>query len=142
VVAKRPSSGYRPTGTLDDCNEEWASSLSFYFMYVDDTDDVVGTPAIWSETGVDLRGPTPPTNVTAGIGDEMLVAKWTQSKSIDLLGYRVYCALRQDVTLMPDAGADAGMGAAVLDLLDAGSSSAIDASGPLVEASLSPDSSG
>ncbi len=135
VVARRPSTGYRPQGTLADCEVEWASSLSFYFMYVDDTDDVVGTPAIWSDTGVDMRGPLPPSDVKAGIGDEMLVAQWTQSNSIDLLGYRVYCAPRQDVTLTPDAGAEPGTGAAVLDAGGA----MLDASRPAVEASVLPD---
>jgi hypothetical protein len=124
VVARRPQVGVRARGTLADCDEQWASSLSFYFMYVDDTDDVVGNPSIWSETGVDLKGPTPPSNVEAGIGEESLVAKWTASNSIDLLGYRIYCAPRQDVALssLVDGGVvDAGSGTLVSGLPEAGS---------------------
>lgn len=120
VAARRPASGYRARGTIESCDVEWSSSLSFYFMYVNDTDDVISS-IVWSETGVDLKGPSPPSNVEAGTAESSLVAKWTASKSTDLFGYRVYCAPRQDVVdpgiengdagptlAAPDAGADSG----------------------------------
>lgn len=118
IAARRPASGYRARGTIETCAVEWSSSLSFYFMYVNDTDDVISS-IVWSETGVDLKGPSPPTSVVAGTAESSLVAKWTASKSTDLFGYRVYCAPRQDVVIPenddagptladPAAGPDAG----------------------------------
>jgi hypothetical protein len=124
VVARRPQAGYRAVGTSEVCETDWSSSLTFYFMYVDDTDRVI-THTTWPHTGVDIKGPTPPSNVVAGVAEEALLAKWTSSNSTDLLGYRIYCA-PVGATVAPatptaapsDAGGDGGGSAVVAPGVD------------------------
>jgi hypothetical protein len=93
IIAAPDNGGFaKDTGTLADCNSDWASTLGIYFMYVDDTGDISGNWVRWELTGVDIKGPLPPTNVTAGVGDaDRLVAKWGSSDSLGLTSYNVYC---------------------------------------------------
>jgi hypothetical protein len=117
-------------------------------MYVDDTDDVSSNVVTWTETGVDIKGPLPPSGVTAGPTDNGLVAKWSSSNSLEVLSYNIYCAPRgvgnapdrtdsgadpstaaldAGGTPSPDSGLDAGVGAGV----DSGSDLDAGSTGPL-----------
>ncbi len=110
-VAARPNTGGETLvhGTLDDCYSNLQTDLTFYFMYVDGTDDVLDAPGAikWTYTGLDLKGPPPPSDVQAGIGDDTsLIAKWTPTNSSDRIGYQVYCGAPGPAAT--DAVADAG----------------------------------
>lgn len=39
----------------------------------------------------DLKGPTPPTDFTIGLGDGRLIASWKTSSDRDINGYRLFC---------------------------------------------------
>lgn len=39
----------------------------------------------------DLKGPTPPTDFTVGLGDERLIASWKISGDRDITGYKLFC---------------------------------------------------
>jgi hypothetical protein len=45
----------------------------------------------WSEILVDLRGPSQPSNVSAGVGENMLLVSWDTAANKDINGYRLYC---------------------------------------------------
>ncbi|HEX2734451.1 MAG TPA: hypothetical protein VHM70_22740 [Polyangiaceae bacterium] len=109
IVSKHPATGQLSKGTIDDCNDNWASSLGFYFMYVDDTGDVASNNVVWQNTGVDIKGPLPPSDVHVGIGNEELVAHWKTSGSVGLVGYNLYCSgvLGTEVTPSPAASSSA-----------------------------------
>lgn len=121
VVARRPSaSDPDAQGDIGVCDDNWELSVNFYFMYVNDNGDVLAS-ATWTKTGVDIRGPTPPSAVEARVGDGALLAKWTPSTSTDLLGYNIYCRPTDGVE--GDAGvgnAGAGNADAGVTLADAG----------------------
>ncbi|MBE7478405.1 MAG: hypothetical protein HS104_00210 [Polyangiaceae bacterium] len=84
------------SGTLADCDDSGAPSdgqaVTFYFLLVDGTGQpvTVGAPAT-RQTTYDLVGPPAPGNVSAGIGEDLLVVSWSASTASDLIGYRVYC---------------------------------------------------
>lgn len=60
---------------------------------------VAGTGFQYNEIKFDLVPPSAPTNVSAGIGDNVLELSWTTSLSTDISGYQFYCD--------PAPGADA-----------------------------------
>lgn len=111
VVARRPSaSDPDARGSLEVCDDNWELSVNFYFMYVNDNGDARES-VTWTKTGVDIRGPTPPSQVEAGTGDGALLAKWKPSTSTDLLGYNIYCSPLGGTASGSDPGitlADAG----------------------------------
>lgn len=108
VIAKRTNSNGEAHGSIDNCDDSWQSKLAFYFMYVDDTGDVSGTPATWNDSGVDIEGPLAPSNVTAGPGDHTLVAKWDSSDSLGLMKYYIYCAEAGEGAAPSTTSGDAG----------------------------------
>jgi len=61
-----------------------------FFMFVQAGSDNQVGGATWS-TKYDLAGPTPPQNVTAGIGNTLIVVNWNESTDTDKAGYRFYC---------------------------------------------------
>ncbi len=107
IVDKREvGDSYRANGSEASCDLQWEGEVAIYFMYVEDNGDVINHIK-WTNTGVDLKGPSPPSGVEARIADEALQARWTPSNATDLLGYRVYCA--------PNGGSALGDGGIAAD---------------------------
>jgi MYXO-CTERM domain-containing protein len=80
-------------GCVDPGASSNGRSLFVYFLLVSGSSDAAaGNSAVW-ETVVDLVGPAPPTNLTAGVGDEtFLVVSFDSSTSTDIAGYNAYCS--------------------------------------------------
>ncbi len=92
---KEADAGGPGTGTRDDCDQATGptegTAITLYFMLVDGGGNASGTGANYS-TKFDLVGPSPPTGLSSGIGEDRLFVKWgSASLAGDLLGYRVYC---------------------------------------------------
>lgn len=85
--------GQQP-GTPKDCENNAAGesgphALTLYFMLVD-AGVALGTAGTYA-VNYDLAGPTPPTGVTAGVGEQRLIVQFTGSTSSDRKRYRFYC---------------------------------------------------
>lgn len=117
------------SATAADCDTQAASApsapqtLVLSFLLVDGNEQVPsGETSGQYKVTYDLVGPSPPTNVSAGIGGGELVVNWTASDDPDLLGYRLYCDPPPGGAV-PTAGAsDAGLDASAADSGAAGSS--------------------
>lgn len=66
-----------------------AQSVTLYFFLVNGT-DFVGSGYTW-QTSYDLIGPNPPTGVSVGVGDTLLVLDWDDLKEQDLVSVRFFC---------------------------------------------------
>jgi hypothetical protein len=86
------------SGTASDCDRPEVivpQEITLYFMFTDGR-EIVGTPAIYGveplqDIGFDVTGPRPPTEVSAGIGENRVILEWTPQPSDDLIGYNFYC---------------------------------------------------
>jgi uncharacterized protein (TIGR03382 family) len=115
------TTGWGPgTGKLESCeSKQENTAVSLYFMLVDNGHNVQGTSEPYA-SGIDLIGPDPPTDLSAGIGEEQLIVKWGRSSTAtDRRGYRVYCDPPRGGATAPasspmavDGGADADIDAA------------------------------
>ncbi len=124
IADLREGQDFEANGTLETCNRQWEGQVTIYFMYVSSSGDVASSTT-WTLSGVDLRGPAPPTEVEASASEEALEAKWTPSNATDLLGYRIYCAPNggsalADAGLASDAGSSGSTGACGAEGLVAG----------------------
>lgn len=106
------------SGTATDCDEAGGGAagqaITLYFMLVDGTGQPVGTGSTYA-TQYDLIGPPAPTNVEAGVGENILVVEWSASNANDLIGYRLYCDPKPGTASpasQPMAGGAAGMSGA------------------------------
>jgi hypothetical protein len=101
-------------------------SLGVYFMAMEaDGLTMDGTPAMYS-LDVALVGPDPPTNLTAGVGENLIVATWTPSVDSTIQGFNVYC--QDQGANGGDAGLlEAGLPEATLVCPDTGATAAGDA---------------
>jgi hypothetical protein len=83
-------------------------SVSLYFMAIEaDGQTVDGTSGEY-DFGADLVGPYAPTNVTAGVGEDLIVVNWTPAVDSTIQGFNIYCqdqgAIVKDAgTVMPEA---------------------------------------
>jgi hypothetical protein len=80
--------------SADVCNQQIQLPIAFYLMLVDAGGNIQGSVAKWENTNLDLLGPTAPTALRAGVGEEALVAKWTvpvAGDQDDIDGFAVYC---------------------------------------------------
>lgn len=93
VSTAEPPPGYTPQGSAA-CHAQVAPgtvSVGVYFMAMEaDGLTVDGTPAMYS-LDVDLVGPYPPTGVTAGVGENLIVVNWTPAVDSTIEGFNVYC---------------------------------------------------
>ena len=106
------------SGTATDCDTSGASATqtaTLYFMLVDGSGNTVGTGSTY-EAKYDLLGPSPPTGLSAGIGENRLIVGWsTIPTASDLLGYKIYCDPAPGTTspantpMAADGGADASV---------------------------------
>ena len=100
--------GWGPgTGTLEECTSEGidATALNLTFMFLTGGGEVAGTGQVWTQTGIDVIGPSAPTDIAAATGDTTLAVSWTGSSSLGRYGYNIYCAANSGGG---DAAADAG----------------------------------
>jgi hypothetical protein len=65
-------------------------ALGLYFMIMEGS-QMVGTHALWTQTGVDVSPPRAPTNVVAAAGENRLLVTWETETVNDLLEWRLYC---------------------------------------------------
>lgn len=137
IIAQRKATTFDPTAaSAADCDSYTGSTepapYDIYFLPVN-SDGTTNTAvsAVKYSIKIDLLGPEPPTDLTAGIGESQLIVKFKGSISNDRTGYRVYC----DDGTVTDAGAGADAGATV----DAGGecSSSLLIPGEIPPASLS-----
>jgi hypothetical protein len=66
-------------------------ALGLYFMAIEpDGQTVDGTSAEY-DMGADLLGPYPPSSVTAGVGENLIVVNWTPATDSTIQGFNIYC---------------------------------------------------
>lgn len=129
VIAKVPARDIANALTTTGCVDTGANTLPrevrIYFLAIRSSTvggDVPATDAVvFDKTKVDLLGPTAPTDITVGIGENALILSYTPSTEQDTLGYRFFCDTGEEAP-EEDAGgggADAGSDAAA-DAADAG----------------------
>lgn len=123
VVAKVKPGG-QGSGQESDCNRtDIASSgekVTLFFMLIDSNNEVAGTYVSF-DMGFDVVGPAAPTNVSAGVGENLLVVSWDAPSDEDRNGYNVYCDTSSGPGSSPAAGGAAGAAT------DAGTDAASDA---------------
>ena len=98
IVSRRKASDGVVTGpgsgTAADCEWKEATTapveVALYFMFVSAGSDQHAGGVYWT-TKFDLAGPTPPTNVKAGIGNTSIIVKWDATTDTDKAGYRFFC---------------------------------------------------
>jgi len=82
------------TGTIADCEWTEATSspvgVSLYFMFIDAGSGQRQGGTVW-QTKFDLAGPSAPRDVTAGVGNTLIVVNWSESTDTDKAGYRFFC---------------------------------------------------
>ena len=93
-------------GTEAVCHEVTSSgpaAINVWFFLTDaSSGNLVGTAAQFP-VSADLVGPSPPTNVSAGIADTALILNWTPSGDTDTQGYTIYCDPPAGGAAIPDA---------------------------------------
>jgi hypothetical protein len=87
---------------VDGCEEDISGrNVNLYFALVDSDGNPPGGATAssscsgwcskWDEIEVDLRGPSQPSNVSAGVGENLLLVNWKTAANKDINGYRLYC---------------------------------------------------
>jgi hypothetical protein len=128
IASRDIETGGQVNGSVEDCNEEEfgstaESNVILHFMIVENASSqrLISTVAKVT-VQVDLKGPPPPTKVTAGIGEERIVLSWESPAATDRTGHNFYCApvggdaaaigdattMQADVGPIPDASDAAG----------------------------------
>lgn len=92
------------------------AKVYLHFLLFDSAGNVVGSTSANEyesvyQTTYDLVGPAPPSGVSLGLGETILVAKWTASTSAekDFVSYRAYCFKKRGSEGDPYGGLDAGL---------------------------------
>ena len=102
-----------------------AASFSLYFLLTDTTRAKTLAVAI-SELGADLAAAAPPPGLSVGIGDTLLLPKWTTVSDPDIAGFNVYylptsmVAPIKQVSSCGDGGSGNGDGGDSGSQMDAG----------------------
>ncbi|MBN1607310.1 MAG: hypothetical protein JW940_11800 [Polyangiaceae bacterium] len=87
---------------VDGCEEDITGrNVNLYFALVDSDGNPPGGATAssscsgwcskWDEIEIDLSGPSKPSNVSAGVGENMLLVNWDVAANKDINGYRLYC---------------------------------------------------
>lgn len=81
------------TGCVDSSSNSSARPITLYFLLIDTSNGDVtdGNSATPFPTKIDLLGPSPPTELSAGLGSGLLVVSYTVPTSSDVDGFTVYC---------------------------------------------------
>lgn len=80
-------------GTQADCTSGTISppiGITLFFMLVVGNAAPLATTT-WTQTSIDLWGPSAPTGVTGGSGETRIHLDWTRSVDTDLIRYDFYC---------------------------------------------------
>jgi hypothetical protein len=101
---------YTPAGpsACESQDAPGSVGLTIDFMAMEPDDVTVdGTSGVYTLNG-DLVGPYPPTSVTAGVGENVIIVNWTPAVDATIQGYNVYCqplgAVAADTgALLPEA---------------------------------------
>lgn len=64
--------------------------LRFHFLLIDDPDEDTSPSAVW-ESDFDLLGPSPPTDLRGGGGEERVIVEFTPSSATGVNGYKAFC---------------------------------------------------
>jgi len=93
ITNPEPPTIYSPSG-VQACQSQASPGgigLTLYFMAVEaDGQTVDGTSASYP-LGADLVGPYPPTSVTAGVGENIIIVNWTPAVDSTTQGFNIYC---------------------------------------------------
>ena len=107
----RPGQGVLPDTpqTEDVCNQEQDKKDVVLRFFILDSGDNVLPGIVTYDVSYDLVGPTAPTSVKAGVGEEALIVTWKANSSDELLGrYNVYAD--EAGGMPPGAGGEGGGG--------------------------------
>jgi hypothetical protein len=88
-----PPVTYQPQGiaACHSQDEPGVVALNIAFMAMEaDGQTVDGTTTPYTLNAA-LVGPSPPTSVTAGVGENLIVANWTPATDTTIQGYNIYC---------------------------------------------------
>lgn len=126
-----PSSEVANALTDSGCDDKGANTVPrevrIYFLAIRSSTVASDVPAtdsvVFDKTKVDLLGPTAPTGIKVGIGDDSLTVSYTPSTEKDTIGYKYFC---DDGSGAAAAGSGGGGGGAV----GAGGSASSDGSCP------------
>jgi len=122
ITNPEPPTTYVP-GDVTSCESQASPggvSLGLYFMAIEaDGQTVDGTSGMYGSGsssggmttmgafGADLVGPYAPSNVTAGVGENLIVVNWLPAIDSTIQGFNVYCQAQGMTTdagiLIPDA---------------------------------------
>jgi hypothetical protein len=99
IIAKIPAKDIANALTGSGCVDTGANTLPrevrIYFLAIRSStvggDVPVGDAVVFDKTKVDLLGPTAPTDITVGIGENSLSLSYTPSTEQDTLGYKFFC---------------------------------------------------
>lgn len=107
------------------------AKVYLHFLLFDSAGNVVGATSSNEyesvyQTTYDLVGPAPPSDVSLGVGETILVAKWTASTSAekDFVSYRAYCFKKRGSESDPFGGLDGGLFGDATTKTDSGADSA------------------
>jgi hypothetical protein len=65
-------------------------ALNIYFMFLPNTGDATPDASLSYSLNVDLVGPLAPYNLTAGIGDQLLLLNWSSQIDPTIQGFNIY----------------------------------------------------
>lgn len=105
VTNPEPPTIYSPSG-VGACQSQASPggvSLSMYFMAIEADGQTVDGTAAEYDFGADLVGPYPPSNITAGVGENLIVVNWTPAVDSTIQGFNIYC--QDQGAIVTDAGA-------------------------------------
>lgn len=109
------------SGTRADCDTgvDPPLQLTLFFMF-ELNDQIQGTPATWTQTGLDITRPNPPLNLTASPGETRIHMDWTPIVTdTDVAEYWLFCVPTGTTSAaLSTYGADAA--GTVRQLLEAG----------------------
>jgi hypothetical protein len=94
ITDEEPPVSYVPTESTAACQSQAApggTALSLYFMAIEANGQAVDGTSAEYDFGADLVGPYPPTNVVAGIGENLIVVNWTPQVDSTIQGFNIYC---------------------------------------------------
>jgi hypothetical protein len=94
ISSEEPPVLYSPQNNAMACQSQAApggTALSLYFMAVEANGQAVDGTSAEYDFGADLVGPYAPANITAGIGENIIIVNWTPATDSTIQGFNIYC---------------------------------------------------